>query len=712
MQFQRARRAAAQFAPAIGLTLAFYLLVLLSCAALIGIPIAIAANTGIPIGWMIWPGLITAWMLLAAVFPRRDDRDLPYVRVSAADQPDLAALLAEVSEAMGLRRVPDLHVADVANAYAFTTGDRLGLGGRQGVAVGLPLMQALSADELRSVIAHEIGHHLGDDTRTGTWFAAMHGHMRRTLEALARRESFLEIPFAIYYDLFVRVTHAAKRRQEQAADARERAYVGDELAGRSMLASHAAGTAFAAYWRMVAPLLAAGRRPPVLAGFAEYLRAPGIVRWINDSLAFDLAFEKADDPHATHPALGERIAGDTAVTWSPPERAAIELVRDPEALELPALLAGAPEDVELEPIAWEDAVTEVWLPSWRRQGARLVRRCGRVTAAEIPALVERLREEDPAAAVDLVGAAFAAALAREGWTLEVPLGSPVVAQRGRAHVEPFHWVRGLVREEVSAQQFGEMVHALELEELALSTPAPRGQTVGETEIPLTKQGGGIVAAVGLGLIFGLIGLPVAIGCAVVSVLPGDHLALAARLVIGGIGWGLLAGIVAYAYLVQRQIRTVPILRVTADRLTIEDRSRFRAPIEIPRDAVRVAAVEVEPYDDGYAFPIVTRDAWSGVETDGCLWREGFGGPLPEIGTADRRPNIALVFSAPIAQPGPNLPLGGLARRSALPGALLGAEDPAAAEQALAGWGVVRELEPEDGEALTRALAGQAEPVAA
>jgi Zn-dependent protease with chaperone function len=137
----------------------------------------------------------------------------------------------------------------------------------------------LSERELRSVIAHELGHYAGGDTRLGPW-----------------------------------IQIAALRRI--------RAY----------------GAAFDGYWmNEVVPVLNAKRRPPIAEGFSRFIADDGIERQANEILERELA-EGTTSPYDSHPSLPERIAAVQelpAAAWR--ERAlALGIADLPLAAEVPA----------------------------------------------------------------------------------------------------------------------------------------------------------------------------------------------------------------------------------------------------------------------------------------------------------------------------------------------------------------------------------------
>jgi heat shock protein HtpX len=79
-------------------------------------------------------------------------------------------------------------------------------------------------------------------------------------------------PFIWYGKAFLRITNAISRRQEFAADAIAARAVGRDVHVEALRRIHALAPGFDVYWAEdVVPALAAGVRPPLLAGFSGFI---------------------------------------------------------------------------------------------------------------------------------------------------------------------------------------------------------------------------------------------------------------------------------------------------------------------------------------------------------------------------------------------------------------------------------------------------------
>ncbi len=175
---------------------------------------------------------------------------------------------------------------------------------------------------------------------------------------------------------------------------------------------------FPTFWFAdVKPVLAAGRRPPLLAGFARHLRQRPSA--------------------AVAPAAAARASS---------------LLDDVDALEQRLLGAalGAREAAALAPVAWEDVGREVHVPRWRAAVAEHARALRGLRAADLPARARDLRpflvafmpatanpehleyESLSRYADQVVTAAVAVAMHRAGATVDCLPGEAMVLRRGDA----------------------------------------------------------------------------------------------------------------------------------------------------------------------------------------------------------------------------------------------------------------------------------------
>ena len=142
-----------------------------------------------------------------------------------ADAPELWAMVDEVAALAGTRAPDEIRLAPDVNAGVQEDARLLGLvGGTRRMVLGVPLLQGLTVAQLRSVLAHELGHYSHDDTRLSAVvhrgrqvIGATLGQLSGSLPGWLLRQ---------YGKLYLLVSAATSRRQELAADALSVAAVG------------------------------------------------------------------------------------------------------------------------------------------------------------------------------------------------------------------------------------------------------------------------------------------------------------------------------------------------------------------------------------------------------------------------------------------------------------------------------------------------------
>jgi heat shock protein HtpX len=443
---------------AVLLMIGFYALAIIIMALLVAVPVAEIAYAHRLDARVAVFCLIGAYAILRAIVPRPDRFEAPGPLINAAEQPKLFAVLDDVARATKQPMPKEVYIVPVVNAWVAQRGGVMGIGSRRVMGLGLPLLQQLSVDEMRAVIAHEFGHYHGGDTALGPWIYKTRAAIGRTLQSLSRHSSALMKPFSWYGLGFLRITHAISRRQEFAADALAAETIGAAPLATGLKTIHGVAAAFVPYWiSEVAPILDHGYRPPLGAGFSHFLARPAISSQVNAALAEELESGKSD-PYNTHPPLRERIAalGPKAMQAQPATGPrAITLIESEDGMEgrLLAFLRKKGEQ-PLQPIDWHDASVRVWSTIWRNK-ARVGREPLRgLTPADLPSLASDLSgaavrfgfapdrkvaesRGGVGNALELLCCGVAVLLMQRGWTVSaLPGETPSFSRDGRS-ITPF-----------------------------------------------------------------------------------------------------------------------------------------------------------------------------------------------------------------------------------------------------------------------------------
>ena len=392
--------------------------------------------------------VVAGVVVLFSALPRWDSftpRGLPLTRgehPALFDEIDRIAAATEQTPPVEVYLLPEL------NAWVAERGGVMGLGSRRVMGLGLPLVQLLTVSQLRSVLAHEFGHFHGGDTALGPWIYKTQAGLARTVRNLAEASHpffmVVQSPFKAYAEFFFKVSHAVSRAQEYGADALAARTAGPEALIGGLTVLERAGPFWPSFLEEeLGPVLGAGRRPPLIQGFQQFLDSER-VRGLGEKLLQDELDQGVSGDNDTHPCLRDRIAAvqglELAEDVEVDSRPATELLRDIPALDVLLLDALTSVDaLSLEPVAWEDVGTAVHLPGLRKGAAGATLLHGKAIASvdvgpEALSAVARVatpgRTDDVGLGAWVVSAAVSVSLVAQGWTLECGLGEEIGVRKG------------------------------------------------------------------------------------------------------------------------------------------------------------------------------------------------------------------------------------------------------------------------------------------
>jgi Zn-dependent protease with chaperone function len=442
---------------ALALMVSFYALALGVAAGLLWVAYFDIVGTRHPAFRLIAFCVAGAGSVLWAILPRRDRFEPPGPPVTAQEQPELFRVIHDVAKATSQAMPQDVYLLNDVNAFVAQRGGIMGLGGRRVMGLGLPLMQALTVDELKGVLAHEFGHYHAGDVALGPWIHKTRVTMLRTIAQLS--ESVLRFIFIGFATLFLRVTQAVSRRQEFIADEVAAGVVGSQAMASGLRKANGAAFAYHTYWYSeLVPVMQAGFRPPVAAGFGRYTSRPEMSRLL-ETLVQSEEKEGRTDPYDTHPSLRDRVAALEQQPSRPPvdSRPAASLLRNVGECERRLFDTLGADLSKLEPLDWPGVSDAVYVPMWRARVKKYGALLRNYTSANPPATEKALREigggivaadaSDETrvnAAWRLIVAAYATAMQPLGWSPETLPGEEAVLRRNGEEFRPFSELGSLV----------------------------------------------------------------------------------------------------------------------------------------------------------------------------------------------------------------------------------------------------------------------------
>lgn len=343
---------------AVGLLVGFYVVALAIVAALVYV------------GWLLsvtWGrGLAPGFWILAVVVAIALGRPLfSEQKVTApdgnglvlgeADQPRLWREVRELAGFAATRPPDEIQLVAAANAGVAEETSVLGLvGGTRKMSLGAPLLVGLSREQLRAVLAHELGHYSGRHTALGALTYRGKEAIGQVLTELD--ESFVRIPLRLYARLYFAVSQTVNRRQEFEADRLSAELVGSATAAEALRQTRALGPAWAFFVEQyVVPGADAGSRPhDLFDGFRRFLADPER----QDQLA-EVRANLEEPPRSiydSHPPITKRLAAFDAITAIGAQDTsgpATTLLSDPQA-DLAGLGEVVYQESGLVPAAFEE----------------------------------------------------------------------------------------------------------------------------------------------------------------------------------------------------------------------------------------------------------------------------------------------------------------------------------------------------------------------
>jgi Zn-dependent protease with chaperone function len=259
-------------------------------AIMVGVPVAATTARALRALWFLFPEPVG-------------------IRVDLNFGAQLYREVQEIAERMGAPRVHRVIVTDANNAAAVQTPRAGVFWPTNTLVLGYPLLATLSVDQIRAVIAHELGHLTHAHSRFASWVHRTRLSWLRLLEILERHQS---VPAHVYFlfrfyvpRLDARAT-AISRQQELLADRLAAAVAGPEVAAQALTAI-AIGQRLAdeTFWPRIYKRVDEDPDPP--NPFSQ-LR-PGIWDHVeNGAQLLDRLLEQNTTAADTHSALRDRLA--------------------------------------------------------------------------------------------------------------------------------------------------------------------------------------------------------------------------------------------------------------------------------------------------------------------------------------------------------------------------------------------------------------------
>jgi len=277
--------------------------------------LTILAASIVYLKWFALKGIILigpfTWMVIKASWVTIEPPD--GFEVESTDAPELFALIADLRQRSGAPRFHHVLIVDDLNA-AVVQSPRLGMFGwyRNYLLIGLPLLKALTVEQLTAVLAHEFGHLAGGHGRASNWIYRQRVRWSRLLEELSYKNnhgSFLFKPFLNWFSpYFNAYSFPLARANEYEADATSVRLTSPRVAAEALTSVNVIGSYLSErFWPQIHKLADEQPKPnfsPSLSfgqRISTELDDESKQRWVSQALSSKTT--SAD----THPSLSDRL---------------------------------------------------------------------------------------------------------------------------------------------------------------------------------------------------------------------------------------------------------------------------------------------------------------------------------------------------------------------------------------------------------------------
>jgi len=254
------------------------------------------------------PLVVTTASAIRALFFRISEPD--GIPVSSQHAPALHAMVETVRRQVRAPRLRRILVTGVCNASAFQV-PRVGLfWPRNTLLIGYPLLVSLSAEQLRAVIAHELGHLSAAHGRLTLWVYRARRSWARLVEALnARGATPLYVYWVFRWYVARLQAHSAQvaLAQEALADRCAAAAAGSETAAAALVAVDIGDTLLdEKFWPAIFERIEHDPEPPAPYALMGTLLWRTVPDQDTDAILKRL-LARDPEPDGTHHSLEERL---------------------------------------------------------------------------------------------------------------------------------------------------------------------------------------------------------------------------------------------------------------------------------------------------------------------------------------------------------------------------------------------------------------------
>ena len=232
--------------------------------------------------------------------------------LTRAESPQLFQTIDDISEKIAAPKPDHILVNSDFNASVHTFPRRAFFGKETYLSVGLPLMQVLSPEQFRAVLAHEMGHISKKHGSDAAWIYQLRETWARFLEnqeAEGGNISFLYTSFVSwYFPYFNAYSFVLARQHEREADRMAVEFYGAKPLAEALMNTEVKARLLEKdFWKDVFDRAKTDQRAPekTFSRMARHFREERDEA--KEIIALSKALSARSDYHDTHPSLNERL---------------------------------------------------------------------------------------------------------------------------------------------------------------------------------------------------------------------------------------------------------------------------------------------------------------------------------------------------------------------------------------------------------------------
>ncbi len=246
------------------------------------------------------------------------------IPLRAQDAPELFAELDAMRARLSVPKLSRVLLTDDYNA-SVVQSTRLGFFGSQSTLIlGLPLMQAVSREDLRVVVAHELGHLSGNHSKFAGWvYRAVRSYVQ--LLQSTGSSSLIEGFLNWYVPRLDALSFPLRRQNEYEADAAAAELHGKDRAAQALANINVRAAFLPDFWQSVFKKVTTDAHPPA-ALFHDWAKGANDDEPQSAREALENALAEKTSTDDTHPSLADRVQalGTTVSVEDWPARSAAQ----------------------------------------------------------------------------------------------------------------------------------------------------------------------------------------------------------------------------------------------------------------------------------------------------------------------------------------------------------------------------------------------------